>query len=509
MQDNQDSKKPKRPVYNYDNDTPKNARAKSQRVVYDVEKHMPQQNTQRNAPFVNSTSGQANRHSQNINDITRQTQLLNNTQNSSGNINRKSSVVPPTNYTKVPQGNVHTNIPHTAVPKSQNPNQNRKTGVNSSGGHFDVPNFKPKPRAQQTQTTLNNTLENTREQSIAENKAYVKSKGKLVSYESAKKRLENKNNNDKLKVTTKQNSRKIRLFSKKNSKESLVLQSSEKSHNNFKAKKAKKTRASKEKSKKNIVLSDARTQRKRRKIIMGTVITIIIFTGIILSFTVLFGIEGFVVEQETIYSDEQIINASGIEIGENLFLFNTQHVITQMRTTLPYLDEINISRIIPGSVKITATNAVATYSLQVGSNWLVLSDKFIVLETKSDKPPDLVTITGVKVTTPYEPGFEIVLEDGAELSILKQLQNELAANALAPVDKINLENLADINFVYDDRILVVLGNANELEEKINFVHYILNAEGAEGLSVEEQGTLDVSSRDSEGRLEAAWQAGTI
>ena len=64
-------------------------------------------------------------------------------------------------------------------------------------------------------------------------------------------------------------------------------------------------------------------------------------------YIVFFKVERIEVEGAERYTVEQVTEASGVTIGENLFLINKFSVINRIFKALPYMDEIMIRSKLP------------------------------------------------------------------------------------------------------------------------------------------------------------------
>lgn len=68
--------------------------------------------------------------------------------------------------------------------------------------------------------------------------------------------------------------------------------------------------------------------------------------------TVFFRVETVVVSGNSRYTQEEVVAASGIETGDNLFHMNKYQVAQHIRETLPYVGEVSIQRSLPSTITI-------------------------------------------------------------------------------------------------------------------------------------------------------------
>ncbi|MEG1407285.1 MAG: hypothetical protein RSD23_05445, partial [Ruthenibacterium sp.] len=120
-----------------------------------------------------------------------------------------------------------------------------------------------------------------------------------------------------------------------------------------------------------------------------------------------------------------------------------------------------------------------------------------------------ILLLGAETETPV-PGQLLQLTDAEKQHALQTVTAEIAKQELAPVSEIDITNTLELSFLYDNRIRVLLGTINELDAKIDWAKYLcVPGTSEQSRAATDRGTLDVSSRNAEGRLKAGWTAGTL
>jgi len=71
--------------------------------------------------------------------------------------------------------------------------------------------------------------------------------------------------------------------------------------------------------------------------------------------TVFFRVETIAVSGNRRYTEEDIIAASGIQMGDNLYALNKVRIGRNIRTLLPYVGELSINRSLPSTIVIRVT----------------------------------------------------------------------------------------------------------------------------------------------------------
>lgn len=235
----------------------------------------------------------------------------------------------------------------------------------------------------------------------------------------------------------------------------------------------------------------ARKRRKRGNYIIYYVMlaaaAFIIFS--ILSVTVLFNAEGIEIEGETVYSDEEIIEASGFKGDENLIRLNTMGVDKKMLKALVSLDSAEITKqFFPPRIKIKVAPAEPMINFYYAGKNYVISYEGRVMQIESSAA-DCVEVIG------YRPGENVVIGD--YITAADPQQDETVKTITALLDETGLENFTKldisdmlaIKMTYEDRIEINLGSILQLEQKLIIIKELIENYIGEN----ERVTLDVSN----------------
>lgn len=242
----------------------------------------------------------------------------------------------------------------------------------------------------------------------------------------------------------------------------------------------------------------------------------------VLSTTVLFNIGVFVVSGETVYSEEEIIEACGIKKGENLLKINTGRAESSIVSKLVYIDSAKVYRGFPNRLTLSVTPAKPTVAFAFGGKYYVISERKRLLEI-SDTPLDCPVVKGVqmllqpaeekKETTTADGGSEsspltsnegITLENGAqEISVGTVLGDDsgnriklalsiamlMAENGLTKNYEVNIADTLDVLISYDGHIRIELGTTAALDDKIYRASRIIE----EDIGENENCTLNITN----------------
>lgn len=247
------------------------------------------------------------------------------------------------------------------------------------------------------------------------------------------------------------------------------------------------------KSKDELRLEYAEKTRKRRKrrIIEWSVATIAAFAAIfvLLSLTVLFHIEEINVEGDSRYSAEEIIEASKVKTGDNLWRTSVSQVSGDVSTSLPYIGSVRLSRKIPATLTLVVEETKPEYAVKSGKKYILVNAFDKILETGVKKASKVIIIEGIKLTDVQE-GAKLIAEAPENYETAKSVIACAKENDIK-LTRINVSDQNNISAVCSLKIRLDIGSATQLSEKMKMANEVIEKLRSEG-SLNE-GTLNLKS----------------
>ncbi len=233
-----------------------------------------------------------------------------------------------------------------------------------------------------------------------------------------------------------------------------------------------------------------RNKRKRNFRIAIVVIGFLLAISLIISpvlILTLFRVKTFTVEGVGIYTTEQIISASGIVKGKNLLFADLDEAAENIEKLLPYTHDVKITKKLPDGIIIRCDSTEKAFAVGMTNGLYALTDSNLkVLEVTGEQPADITLIIGA---VPYkaEIGETVVFEtpeDGEKkgeivdesLKLLLEITGALKENEAKNINLINVSKRNDIYLIYQERIVLKLGNSSELASKLSLGNKVINSE---------------------------------
>lgn len=246
-----------------------------------------------------------------------------------------------------------------------------------------------------------------------------------------------------------------------------------------------------------------RNNRRRRKgsfaIVYKLLCLVLTIGAIVVALSLFFKVEDVAVAGNERYSAQMVIDASGVQQEDNLFLMNKYDVAGRISDALPYVEAVSIYRGLPDTLHIQIRECECGVVLeQDGRTWLICSSGKVVDSEEGNATEGHTVITGLYALQPQVGAALSADEDNEKalhqlLEILEQLREK---DMLKDVQEIHLENSDHITLRYLDRLNVKFPWDADVDYKLEFLAAVVAK-----LEPYETGTLSMMA-DGEARLKA-------
>ena len=249
----------------------------------------------------------------------------------------------------------------------------------------------------------------------------------------------------------------------------------------------------------------------RNRLLLQLLIICASVLAMVLAMSVFFKVDVIKVSGVKAYSEWDVRDASGIEIGDNLLTFSEPRASGQIQAKLPYVDKVRIGIKLPDTVIIYIEELEVAYAAKCNNGiwWLITSEGRVVEQIDDIKAESYTKIEGITLDNPVQNEPAVVVEDSpqgvdpsqsteetqvvtvtnaqrfaAALTILQALENNGIVGEAASV---NVTNLNAIVLWYGTRFQVNIGDITNVDVKIAWMKTAIGQ-----LSEYDRGVLDVS-----------------
>ncbi|MEG1657549.1 MAG: FtsQ-type POTRA domain-containing protein [Oscillibacter sp.] len=221
--------------------------------------------------------------------------------------------------------------------------------------------------------------------------------------------------------------------------------------------------------------------------------TLVICGAIVAALTLFFRVDTVVVTGNVRYTREEIVSATGIQIGDNLSLLNKHDVAQNLQQKLPYIELPRINRKYPDTLLIEVSECDFTLAIvQDGGVWYLSPGGKIVEQTAAPLTRQVPVVDGCKllapsVGTPIALATEYASQQESLLGLLKALDE---AALLDQVHAIHLGEISMLTMDFGGRFTVELPYGADYAYKLRALQTVIGK-----LESNETGTICLTRDD--------------
>jgi cell division protein FtsQ len=217
---------------------------------------------------------------------------------------------------------------------------------------------------------------------------------------------------------------------------------------------------------------------------------VLICTAISLALTLFFRIRSIEVSGNDRYTRQEIIDAAGVNEGDNMFLMNKYSAAERIRRALPYIETVQFRRVLPSKLVVQITECRDPVAIKQDGTVYLLCDRGNIVDTVSAaKWSQYIQIEGLTLLNP-QVGSE-ARASATQQAVLDQLLSMLVLlddkGMLHEVQVIDLSDAARITMQYMGRFQVEFLWDADFNYKLDYLAAVV-----EKLEANEKGTIDMT-----------------
>lgn len=214
--------------------------------------------------------------------------------------------------------------------------------------------------------------------------------------------------------------------------------------------------------------------KKRRKRILFRLVLLLTLLTITVTYAFksdFFNIESIKVEGNTKISDEQIVNSSRINIGENIFRIKKSQSENGIKY-LPYIKEVEVYKSFPRTISIKVEERKPVIQVKALSSYILIDNEGYVLEIVDERVEDLTSFIGFDINN-AKPGEQISKSE-QNLNIFDFIDEEEILNILNKISYVNyIYDIKEINIELFNGIGVAFGTLDNVKYKLRVLDKLL------------------------------------
>ena len=212
---------------------------------------------------------------------------------------------------------------------------------------------------------------------------------------------------------------------------------------------------------------------------------ILIAAAAIVFLSLFFRVSIIQVKNDTVYTDEEIMAASGIEKGVNMLFINNFSAISSIYATMPYVESVSLKRAMPNRIILEVTGSEAAACVSFGDDyWLINASGKLLEKIDARAARSFIRVEGMEPLQPVAGEIMTVSEEntGKDVFLYELLGQFRLRNIVKKIDWVDLSDLNDPRFSYDGRYTVILSSTTDLSRRLSLIESAIDqlAEGDAG-----------------------------
>lgn len=242
-------------------------------------------------------------------------------------------------------------------------------------------------------------------------------------------------------------------------------------------------------------LAKRRRKKIRVAVLLSAFFVLLLCILAVLCVTVFFPINSITVTGSTVYNNEQIIEASGIQIGDKLFSIGEKKVKDKVTLKLPYIKFVELKRNLFDNIEIVVTETRDVYCYNQNGKYYTADSDNKILNVFYEKPDKITEI--IKPDLPQiNIGYK--LDIGEEnLELIGKIHTILNRENFV-IDSLNISDNTAITAKVEGRFSVNFGTVQDIENKAEHLRAMISNINAKSGS-DATGKINLSVWTSEKR----------
>ncbi|MCL1792924.1 MAG: FtsQ-type POTRA domain-containing protein [Oscillospiraceae bacterium] len=234
----------------------------------------------------------------------------------------------------------------------------------------------------------------------------------------------------------------------------------------------------------------------KKVVLTALVLAFVMALFLFLANSYFFKIKNIQISENDKYSYDDILQASGISIGEDLYGVNLNETENKIKKKLTYAKSVNITQIPPSTLNIEIEIERGFFAIMIGGDYYVISKTFDVMDKikvpangEAGLPGEIITVEANEIKKCYL-GEKIEFSDGDIYDFLKgivELFEKNESGALSEIKNIDISDKFKVAMNYGDRFLVKFGIFENIAPKIMNAFEIMNE-----LAADDKGIIDMT-----------------
>jgi len=211
----------------------------------------------------------------------------------------------------------------------------------------------------------------------------------------------------------------------------------------------------------------------RRIILTSLLLVLTTAVFVYLNYRFMFVVTDLSADGSSVYSPEEILSASGVSEGDNLYSFKVGDAADDIMFYCPYIKSVKIERVMPKAVSITVTDDTAVYYANIYGDTLLLSSGLRVLGIADEESLEDMTELILPPVSYSVTGRTLQFTDSKNDRYVRNVISSAGVSYLGKngaIDSIDLSDEHDITMISEGRYFLKFGGEEDCDLKLRMAY---------------------------------------
>ena len=218
--------------------------------------------------------------------------------------------------------------------------------------------------------------------------------------------------------------------------------------------------------------------KKRKRLLKYLAIVLILFSFIAIFSSLiyraykekLFSIQNIQIEGNSVYNDETILEYSGLQKGENIFLVNLNDVRYNIEKET-HFSKITLTKVMPDTIQILIDEKPMIGVVMADEDYCYFDAKGQLIEKTAylgnANLPLLTGFDNVEAKDFYQP---IIMEPQSKVSEALEVLNQLEqGGVLNEISELELRSDENFQIITKEKVVIIFNNQTDFDKYLNYV----------------------------------------
>ncbi len=228
----------------------------------------------------------------------------------------------------------------------------------------------------------------------------------------------------------------------------------------------------------------------KRRVFTAVLLVFLCAVFFVVTLGIFFRVSEVTVSGNDVYNDQDIIDASGIEYGTNIYLIDTARVSSVLKREFPFIKRVKVERDIPQKIILDLDCDTAVYYVEICGEYFAVSRDLRVLEREESlekltgKYPEIKRLLTADVEEAVV-GRTMVFTRANYYEAVKAFLDKLeATECFDGLTTVDVSDRFSIELIHGHTLKATIGDPTDADLKLRFLYEVIKDLGGQSATID-------------------------